>query len=113
MITFLALLIPIIRANYEGISFVVLGDFASMKNLSIANKVFDTIDSFKKEALPGSPEDFQFFVTVGDNLYPANETHPTDDEFELLMNLFQTRWNIQDLPILPVRGNHDCYFTDM
>jgi hypothetical protein len=36
----------------------------------------------KAEAEPGSPEDFQFFTTVGDNIYPKNESEPTKEELE-------------------------------
>ena len=28
------------------------------------------------------------------------------------MDLFHNRSHIKDLPIYPVRGNHDCYFDD-
>jgi hypothetical protein len=30
-----------------------------------------------------------------------------------MMNLFLTRDSIKDLPIYPVRGNHDCMFRSM
>jgi len=30
-----------------------------------------------------------------------------------MMRLFLDRDYIKDLPIYPVRGNHDCYFDDM
>lgn len=29
-----------------------------------------------------------------------------------MMDLFLKRDSIKDLPIYPVRGNHDCYFDD-
>lgn len=28
------------------------------------------------------------------------------------MNLFLKRDHIKDLPIYPIRGNHDCYYED-
>lgn len=65
----------------------------------------------KKDAVSDSTEDFEFFVTVGDNLYPKVAAEPTEEEFELMFNLFE-RESIKDLPIYPVRGNHDCYFND-
>jgi len=34
-----------------------------------ANEVFDDIENMKLNAAKGSPEDFDFFVTTGDNLY--------------------------------------------
>ena len=67
----------------------------------------------KASAQPGSKEDFDFFVTVGDNLYIDNPAHPTDQDFETMMNMYLTRDAIKDLPIHPVRGNHVCYFDDM
>jgi hypothetical protein len=66
----------------------------------------------KKEAVEDSPEDFEFFITVGDNMYPLVEKFPTDAEVHKMMDLFNTRENIKDIPIYPVRGNHDCYFDD-
>jgi len=64
----------------------------------------------KKSATPGSQEDFDFFVTTGDNLYPAKATKPTDAELDTMVGLFTSRKPIKDLPIYPTRGNHDCYF---
>jgi hypothetical protein len=32
----------------------------------------------KKEATHGSPEDFEFFTTVGDNIYPLHHHKPSD-----------------------------------
>ena len=103
----------VVEAKKEGISFVVVGDFASMHDLRPANTVFDAINDLKDNADPDSPEDFDFFITVGDNLYVAEPTSPTDAEFDIMMNLFLSRNSIKDLPIYPVRGNHDCLFDDM
>ena len=58
------------------------------------------------------PENFDFITTVGDNLYPHNKHYPTKSEIEGMMNLFLQRPEISDLPVYPVRGNHDCYFHD-
>jgi len=30
-----------------------------------------------------------------------------------MIDLFVTRENIKDIPIYPVRGNHDCMFKEM
>ena len=35
----------------------------------------------KREAKPESEEDFDFFTTVGDNLYPHQADAPTQEEF--------------------------------
>ena len=74
--------------------------------------VFDGIDQMKRNAEPGSSEDFDFFVTAGDNLYPIIPNSPSRFEFERMMDLFNTRDAISDIPIYPVRGNHDCLFSD-
>lgn len=65
----------------------------------------------KREAKPESEEDFDFFTTVGDNLYPHQADAPTQEELTDMMNLFLNRKHISQLPIYPVRGNHDCYFS--
>jgi hypothetical protein len=75
------------------------------------NSVFDAIESVKASAIPGSNDDFEFFMTVGDNLYPKVETVPTDEEFAIMMSLFE-REHLKDIPVWAVRGNHDCYFLD-
>ena len=97
----------------EGISYVVIGDYGNVEDLRYANAVFDSLNTLKLNAEPGSPEDFQFFITTGDNLYPMNDFEPTEEEIELMMGLFTSRDGLKDLPIYPTRGNHDCYFTDM
>ena len=66
----------------------------------------------KQNAKAGSPEDFDFFITTGDNVYPLVPEEPTQDEFDKVINLFLNRDHIKNLPIYPVRGNHDCYFND-
>jgi hypothetical protein len=53
---------------------VVIGDFTYMDDLRYANKVFDSINQLKGGAEKDSPQDFDFFVTTGDNLYPQNKT---------------------------------------
>lgn len=96
----------------EGISFVVVGDFGVIKHMDGPNDVFHDIDHMKKNAQPGSVEDFDFFLSVGDNLYPKDNTNPTSSEFLEMLDLFRTREHLKDIPIYPVRGNHDCVFED-
>lgn len=50
--------------------------------------MFDAIAQMKSEAEPGSPEDFDFFVTTGDNLYALDANKPLGWEFEKMMDLF-------------------------
>lgn len=97
----------------EGISFVVVGDFANINHMTPPNAVFNDINAMKQSAQRDSPEDFDFFLTVGDNLYPRNGNYPTNAEFNEMLDLFRKRSAIKNLPIYPVRGNHDCYFYDM
>lgn len=42
----------------------------------------------KKDASSGSPEDFDFFTTVGDNIYPHDEKIVSESEMKETMNLF-------------------------
>lgn len=49
---------------------MVVGDFGNVRDLRRANGVFDAINHMKRNADKGSDEDFDFFVTAGDNLYP-------------------------------------------
>ena len=55
-------------------------------------------------------ESIDMFFTMGDNLYPLNATNPTKDEIAQMMDLFEDREHLADLPIYAIRGNHDCYF---
>ena len=96
-------------AERDGIDFFVVGDFGWVRDMSDPNLVFDAIDKVKGAAIPNSNDDAQFFLTVGDNLYPVVETAPTDEEFGVVMGLFE-RPNLAELPVWAVRGNHDCYF---
>ena len=101
--------------NYKdnGISFVVVGDFGwADDNFRTANTVFDHINEMKQNAELDTIEDFDFFVTTGDNLYPKTPAEPTQEELDTMVELFEKREAISDLPIYPVRGNHDCYFKD-
>ena len=72
------MLLPYLVQSKTGISYVIVGDFTYIKNLEHANAAFDSIENLKANAVPGSKEDFDFFVTVGDNLYPVDELEPTE-----------------------------------
>ena len=79
--------------------------------MTACDSVFDAIDDVKGSAKPGSIEDPEFFLTAGDNLYPADGYNPTEDEFDTMMTLFN-RTNLADMDVWAIRGNHDCYFDD-
>ncbi len=66
----------------DGLNLIVLGDFTNIANMTAGNDIFDGINELKKNAKKRSPEDFEFFVTVGDNLYPTDPKNPTEKEFE-------------------------------
>jgi hypothetical protein len=66
----------------------------------------------KGNAEKDSVEDFEFFVTTGDNIYTWNLIDTPFSEFETMMGLFNSRDEIKDVPIYPVRGNHDCWLDD-
>ena len=80
--------------------------------MSRANLVFDGINQMKESAAKHSPEDFDFFLTAGDNVYPIIPSHPTDLEFHRMFELFDSRSSLKSIPIYPVRGNHDCLYSD-
>jgi hypothetical protein len=46
------------------------------------------MDRVKGAAEPGSFDDADFIVTVGDNLYPLVDTEPTQEEFEEMLKIF-------------------------
>lgn len=48
---------------------------------------------------------------MGDNIYPVNETNPSDAEWATMMSLFE-REHLKDMPVWAIRGNHDCYFDE-
>ena len=89
----------------------MVGDFGWVQDMTDGNTVFDAIDETKGKAEPGSIDDGEFFVTVGDNLYPKDGYNPTDEEFATMMTLFE-RENLKDMKVHAIRGNHDCYFDD-
>lgn len=93
-----------------GTTFFVVGDYGVVEWMNYPNSVFDQINGVVGAAEEHSISDPEFFVTVGDNIYPAIADAPTVEEFELMVGLFN-RSNIADLPVWNVRGNHDAYFN--
>lgn len=59
-------------------TFAVIGNYG-ISNLTKSNYIFDTIDTFKSNAVSTSntQDDFDFFVTTGDNIYPSIQDSPT------------------------------------
>eukprot|EP00349_Pseudokeronopsis_sp_Brazil_P009545 CAMPEP_0202968698 /NCGR_PEP_ID=MMETSP1396-20130829/14087_1 /ASSEMBLY_ACC=CAM_ASM_000872 /TAXON_ID= /ORGANISM="Pseudokeronopsis sp., Strain Brazil" /LENGTH=105 /DNA_ID=CAMNT_0049695295 /DNA_START=152 /DNA_END=469 /DNA_ORIENTATION=- len=50
-----------------------------------------------------------FMLLAGDNLYPVEPELPTEEEFDMLLELFQGD-NMRNVDAFAVRGNHDCLF---
>ena len=98
-------------AERVGTDFFVVGDFGWVRDMTDPNSVFDAIEDVKANAIPESNDDAEFFLSVGDNLYPVDEENPTDEEWATVMGLFE-REHLKDLPVWAIRGNHDCYFDD-
>ena len=82
MFSKLGFIVSAAAAVKEGLSFVVVGDFTVIDDIQRPQAVFDAIAQMKSEAEPGSPEDFEFFITTGDNLYPLIDDKPTAEEFQ-------------------------------
>ena len=99
-----------VKAGEEGTTFFIVGDYGVVTNLTQADQIFDAIDTVVGAAQPQTIGDPEFFITVGDNIYPAVEGQPTVEEFQLMLGLFN-RTNIKDIPVWAVRGNHDAAFN--
>ena len=89
----------------------MIGNYG-ISNHSKSNYIFDTINQFKSNAVSNSntQDDFDFIVTTGDNIYPSVQDSPTFLEFNKIQNLFESRTFLRNVPIYPVRGNHDAEF---
>ena len=48
--------------------------------MSIVNPIFDELARMKSEAVPNSPEDFDFIITSGDNIYAMDAQYPEPSE---------------------------------
>ena len=96
-------------SNKVGIDFFMVGDYGYVQDVDASILTFNKMDE-----IVGNPkdsrDDIDFFMTMGDNIYPKDDTNPTDEEFDQIMRFFLDRDNIKDKTIYAVRGNHDCYF---
>ena len=50
--------ISFVKSSIDGISFVVVGDFANIADMTRSNLVFDGINQMKKDSQESTPEDF-------------------------------------------------------
>ena len=99
-----------VQAKKNGVSFAFIGDYSTIRDMRITNKVFDAMALMKKEATPGSPEDIDFIIPGGDNAYVIDMHCPMDWEINWIKELYTTREPLANLPLYPVRGNHDSYW---
>ena len=93
----------------SGTTFFVVGDYGMVTALDTPNMVFDAINDVVGAGTVDSIDKPEFFVSCGDNIYPAVPNAPTFHEFNLMAGLFN-RKNIANLPVYAIRGNHDSYF---
>ena len=91
-------------------NFFIVGDYGVVTNMTMADSAFDAINTIVGNAESGSIDDPEFFITVGDNIYPASAANPTESEFEAMIGLWN-RPNIREIPTWAIRGNHDAYFN--
>lgn len=96
----------------KGIDFFIVGDFGYIGNMTNARRTFQKMDDVLANASNDTdPENLiDFIMTAGDNIYPTIAEHPQDWEFNEVLDLFQSE-NLKNLPVYPVRGNHDCKFS--
>ena len=98
-----------VNAGKDGTTFFVVGDYGDVTDMASADMLFDAIHQVVEKGAPGTIDAPEFFVACGDNIYPAIEDAPTQEEFNTMLSLFQ-RPSIASLPVYAVRGNHDTYF---
>jgi len=102
--------IAAVPAMATGLDFLMVGDFGWTLDMTNPQKNFDVIDSYVANVTNAGGK-IQFFMTMGDNIYAHNETHPSDEDVESMFSLFN-RTHIKDLYIYAIRGNHDCVTAD-
>ena len=69
------------KSNKVGIDFFMVGDYGYVQDVDASILTFNKMDE-----IVGNPKDsrdeIDFFMTMGDNIYPAVDTNPTDEEFD-------------------------------
>ena len=101
---------PVTTPPKSGLDFFMIGDYGYVGNLAPSHLTFNAMNAIIANRTNGERDQIDFILTMGDNLYPKIDEAPTDAEFDLMMTLFSEREELKELPIYPVRGNHDCYF---
>ena len=103
IIAFISTLLLVVSALEDRLRMTLIGDFGDIDALQEAEKAFDVIDKFYEE------NPFDFFVTLGDNVYYTGIDSPDDPRFNRMYKLFTDRENLKDLDVYGTLGNHDCY----
>ena len=98
------------QACGAALDFIMVGDFGWTFNMTLPHMNFDGINYYVGN-LTANGGKIDFMMTMGDNMYLANETHPTDADVDTVMALFN-KTHIKDLKIWAIRGNHDCLTVD-
>ena len=88
----------------------MVGDFGWTFNMTVPNLNFDALNTYVGN-IKQKGGHIDFLMTMGDNMYLENELHPTDQDVDTVMGLFN-RSHIKDLNIWAIRGNHDCTTAD-
>lgn len=71
----------------QGLDFFVIGDYGSVHALEPAELIFGKMNDIIGNATTDR-DLIDFIFTAGDNLYPQNDTNPTDEEFDIMLSLF-------------------------
>jgi hypothetical protein len=78
--------------NKTGLDFFIVGDYGCIGAMEDAYYTFGMMSSIVGNATiaenPDTRDLVDFFVTVGDNIYPIIGDSPTDDEFDMMLGLF-------------------------
>ena len=96
------LVIGILASEEQEMNFLLVGDFGDILLKWEADLTFHTINEFAAENL------FDFFLTLGDNVYSTGISSPDDKRFNQMYSLFD-REHIKDKDVFGTLGNHDCY----
>lgn len=97
-------------ASAAPLEFLMVGDFGWTLNMTNPHLNFDAINAYVGN-LTAQGGKIDFMMSMGDNMYLVNETHPTKEDVESVMSLFN-KTHIKDLKTFAIRGNHDCTTAD-
>ena len=92
------------------LEYIMIGDFGWTFNMTVPNLNFDALNAYVGKIKQDGGH-IDFLMTMGDNMYLQNELHPTDEDVDTVLGLFN-RSHIKDLNIWAIRGNHDCTTAD-